>query len=234
MILRTVLICASLILLPEALLACEGRLSGMSGPSGNGGNTSPGGSTDGDQPGPPAGGSADGGSPPTIGDGGPSATASKTGEEVFAAVCAVCHGVEGQGTLLGPELQHPVPDYATWVARNGRLSETYPGDMAAYGESLVTDQQLEEIWTWLGSFPQPTTGEGLYEDYCAGCHGSDALGGRVDKRIDDKGANDLGEKVHQGAGGTNYASAILYMPGWTASEISEGEIALIAEYIATL
>jgi mono/diheme cytochrome c family protein len=108
--------------------------------------------------------------------------------------------------------------------------------MAAFAESLVTDEQLDEIWAWLASFPQPTTGEDLYLDYCAGCHGVDARGGRVGKDIQEKGAelNDLTEKVREGEGGTNFGSAVLYMPHWATDEISDDELALIGEYLTTL
>jgi mono/diheme cytochrome c family protein len=160
----------------------------------------------------------------------------KTGVEVFGLLCSTCHGPNGEGTALGPELQHPVTGFSTWVARNGRDSDSYPGPMIAYAATLVTDQQLEEIWTWLGNLPQPTTGETLYLDYCANCHGADARGGRVGQNITEKGNEllDLTEKVREGAGGTNYGTAAQYMPHWSTSEISADELSSIAGYLTTL
>ncbi|HEX2878491.1 MAG TPA: cytochrome c, partial [Polyangiaceae bacterium] len=109
-----------------------------------------------------------------------------SGQEMFVAVCAPCHGSEGQGSPLGPELQHPVADFATWVVRSGRATTSYPAAMASFAPAAVSDAQLDEIWAWLDGLPKPTDGQELYEDYCANCHGSDALGGRVGKNIDGK------------------------------------------------
>jgi mono/diheme cytochrome c family protein len=160
----------------------------------------------------------------------------KTGAELFQALCSACHGANGEGTALGPELQHPVTGFSNWVVRNGRDSGSYPGPMIAYADTMVTDQQLEEIWTWLGSLPQPTTGETLYLDYCANCHGADSRGGRVGKNIQEKGGElgDLTEKVREGEGGTNYAATAQYMPHWSTAQLSDDELALIAQHLTTL
>lgn len=217
------------------LVACTGTLEGnidgsagtssggtVNGGTGGGAGTSAGAANDA--------GPGDAGGAPPIDDAGPALS----GPELFAASCAPCHGVEGQGSPLGPELQHPVADYATWVARHGRATNTYPVPMAAYDTTLVSVEQLGEIWLWLGSFPMPSTGQGLYEDYCANCHGADALGGRVGKRIDDQEIQDVEEKVREGEGGNNFASTAQYMPHWSSAELSSNQLALIAEYITGL
>jgi mono/diheme cytochrome c family protein len=157
-----------------------------------------------------------------------------TGQAIFAGGCAPCHGADGQGTALGYELQHPVRAFATWVVRNGAPGVGFPNRMAAYAESLVSEQQLTEIWNYLAAIPQPTTGESLYLDYCANCHGADARGGAVGKDISDKGGADLLDKVRSGAGGTNYAARTRYMPGWSDLELTDAEVALIGQHIATL
>lgn len=116
----------------------------------------------------------------------PSASASSapppTGEEVYMnAGCAACHGADGQGTTLGPELQHPDRDHFTWIVRNGvntpKLEEFKNSVMIAYGTQVLTDNELDLVVEWLQSLPQPTTGAALFADYCAGCHGDDGRGG---------------------------------------------------------
>jgi mono/diheme cytochrome c family protein len=217
--------------------ACSGKLIGANDEPGADDGTA---GTSTDAGGLPAHGgqpnASDAGIEPTAGAGGTSSLQGKTGAEVYQALCAACHGPTGEGTALAPELQHPVADFSTWVVRNGRDSDGYAGPMLAYAETMVTDRQLEEIWTWLASLPQPTTGGALYLDYCANCHGTDARGGRVAKDIQEKGTEpaDLTEKVREGEGGTNYAAATLYMPHWSTAQISNDELALIAEYITTL
>lgn len=224
------------------VLACSGSLEGATdSTAGGGGNTAtqPDAGTPNSGGIPNTGGTlSDAGGEPTAGagSGGAPSLESKTGAEVFQLLCSTCHGTTGEGTALGPELQHPVAAFSTWVVRNGRDSDSYPGPMIAYPETMVTEQQLEEIWTWLGGLPQPTTGEALYLDYCANCHGANARGGRVAKNIQEKGTElgDLTEKVREGEGGTNYGAAALYMPHWSTSQISDDELTLIAEHLTTL
>lgn len=225
-------------------LACSGRLKGVSDDTlpdnGSAGSTSDAGGVAGSAQGGSAQGgetnSGDAGIEPAAGAGGTSSLQGKTGAEVYQALCAPCHGPTGEGSALAPELQHPVADFSTWVVRSGRDSDSYAGPMIAYPETIVSDQQLEEIWTWLGSLPQPTTGEALYVDYCANCHGADARGGRVGQNIQEKGNElaDLTEKVREGEGGTNYGAAAMYMPHWTTTQISNEELTLIAEHLTTL
>jgi mono/diheme cytochrome c family protein len=161
-------------------------------------------------------------------------TVPPTGQEIFRAACAPCHGQEGEGTALAYEVRHPVRPFAGWVVRNGRPGPGFPLPMAAYTPGLVSDEQLAEIWDYLGALPQPTTGKELYQDYCANCHGVDARGGSVGKGISDKGGADLLEKVREGAGGANYAARTRYMPKWTNTQLTDQEIDLIARHIATL
>jgi mono/diheme cytochrome c family protein len=218
-------------------MACSGKLTGASDAplpdNGSAGTPSDAGGFGAQGGGPHSG---DAGSEPSAGAGGTSSLQDKPGTEVYQALCAACHGPSGEGTALGPELQHPVADFSTWVVRNGRDSDSYAGPMLAYTDTMVSDQQLEEIWTWLGGLPQPTSGEALYLDYCANCHGADSRGGRVAKNIQEKGneLGDLTEKVREGEGGTNYGAAALYMPHWNTAQISNEELALIAEHLTTL
>lgn len=158
-----------------------------------------------------------------------------TGRELFAASCAVCHGPEGQGSVNAYELQHPNAGFATFVVRTGRPGLEFPGVMmAAYPPELVTDAQLDEIWTWLDSFPQPTTGEGIYRDYCQNCHGADATTGPAGQELREKTALEMIEKLREGAGGTNYALRHTYMPSLDANRLTDAEISAIATYIGSL
>lgn len=231
------------------LPACTGSIDGagaMDSGGSDGGDASSGGNSaenggataSGGVSGNSAGGNtAEGGETSTAGSAGTTASlAGLSGEEVFAGLCATCHGAQGEGSELGPELQHPVVAFSSFVARNGQTGGEYPGVMIAYPDTLVSDDQLDEIWAFLGSFPQPETGEGLWLDYCGNCHGKDGLGGRVNKDIREK-ANELGdmrEKVREGEGGNNYGAAAQYMPHWGSGEISDAEIDSIASHLGTL
>jgi mono/diheme cytochrome c family protein len=161
-----------------------------------------------------------------------------SGEEFFLSVCASCHGNEGEGTALGYELQHPVRDYSAWVVRHGRPADNpeLPGSvMVAYSIDTLSDATLEEIWDYLDAFPQPTTGEALYFDYCRNCHGEDALGGVTGVNVREPGAlAELSEKVRQGENVGNYGARTESMPAFDDSRLSDAEVQLIADHIASL
>lgn len=164
-----------------------------------------------------------------------------SGEEFYLSVCAPCHGPEGEGTALGYALQHPVRDYSTWVVRNGRPmgNPELPGSvMNAYSAETLPDETLEEIWDYLDSFPQPTTGETLYLDYCRNCHGVDALGGitGVNLSAEDKTFAEILETVREGEneGGGGPEQRSLYMPAFSESRLTDAEVQLIADHIDTL
>jgi mono/diheme cytochrome c family protein len=158
-----------------------------------------------------------------------------TGLEVFAAVCATCHGAAAEGTDRGYELRHPSRAYATFVLRHGRPGvEFVTSEMDAYPAELLGDAQLSEMWDWLDSFPQPTTGEGLYQDYCANCHGEDALGGVVDQGLDGETLTNIVDKVRAGNGDRAYAARGDYMPSWTAEQLNDAELELVADYLGGL
>ncbi len=158
-----------------------------------------------------------------------------SGVEVFAAVCANCHGSTGEGTDKGYELRHPARGYATFVVRSGRPGVEFPmSEMSAYDTSLLTVQQLEEIWDFLSDMPQPTTSEGLFLDYCANCHGADALGGVVDQDLDEEVFIDILEQVREGDGENDYAARLEYMPSRTDAELSDAEVRLISDYLSAL
>ena len=165
------------------------------------------------------------------GDGGePLPTA--TGPELYMSLCSGCHGLEGEGTALGYELRHPDRELSTWVIRNGRPGlEFEDSAMAAYGEEVFSDQQLEELYDWIDAFEQPTTGEGLYADYCASCHGTDPVaGGVIQKDIADKDFNDLQEKIRQGVG-NSIEPRTLYMSAIDAEHLSDEGIQAIADWM---
>lgn len=193
-------------------------------------------SDDGDDLSTVAEGSSGGGS--TSGDdgsGGATTHGDATGEELFASVCAPCHGIDAAGTELGYELRHPVRPYAQWVIRNGRPGDEFEASaMAAYAPDVLGGAELEKIFDYLDSFEQPTTGEGLYLDYCRNCHGIDARGGVVGVDISDKEIGDITEKVREGEGGAGYGNRIAYMPAFDAQTLTDDELTAIADYIATL
>lgn len=156
-----------------------------------------------------------------------------TGLQVYQNTCAPCHGAEGQGATNGPPIQFTSPAYATWVTRNGRAGVGYPGPMTAYTTDRVSDEHLTEIIDFLHAQTRPTTGEALYDTFCANCHGRDGQNGPASETLNGRNESSL-QEVRQGNGGTNYGARLLYMPSWTAAELSDDEVAAIDAYLAQL
>lgn len=163
-----------------------------------------------------------------------SGTVDATGEELFRESCSMCHGVDGAGSMDGPQLMSPVRAFATYVIRNGRDKQMgFKDAMAPFGGDLLSDAELARILDWLSAAPKPVAGEGLYVRFCGNCHGANAQGGRVGKDLTGN-LDEVFEKVRKGHGGTSYGARTKYMPGWLASELTDAEVAAIAAYIGSL
>ncbi len=166
-------------------------------------------------------------------DPGPDAPPVIDGKTEFLQNCATCHGPDGAGTNMGPQILDPVKPYATYVVRHGRNEMGYPGGMMLFDPTMLGDTQLNAILDWLASAPKPADGKGLYTRFCANCHGADARGGRTGKNI----RLELGEVtqlVRLGHGGTSYGARTSYMPAWPATAITDAELTLIRNYVGTL
>lgn len=151
--------------------------------------------------------------------------------DVFLQNCARCHGPDGAGTAKAPQILNPVEPYATYVVRNGRGIEMgYVDEMPAFPASQISDGELAAIMQKLGAAEKPTTGEGLYVRFCGNCHGQDAWGGRVGKGLTDE-LDELGEAIREGHGGNDYGDREEYMPAWSSSKLTNGDIALIEAYL---
>lgn len=128
-----------------------------------------------------------------------------------------------------------------WMVRNGSMARnpntTYPGPMVAMEPAFVSDAELAMIISYLNSFPQPTTGQALYEDYCANCHGADGKGAATTRDLTnlvDPLATAVPENVRGGHHPGEFNLLIEYMPAQDATVLTDAELMLIATYIETL
>src|SRR5436190_4600339 len=66
--------------------------------------------------------------------------------------CYQCHGTVGQGGLAGPRLAQTKLTLAgfTSYVRNPR-----PSNMPPYRQKVMTDQELADVYAYIGSVPPP-------------------------------------------------------------------------------
>jgi len=152
---------------------------------------------------------------------------------LFNTNCGLCHGEQGKGGLLAPEIQHPVRDYALWVVRNGRAQTSYAKPMEKVGPDMLSDAQLTLIFDYLAQPPQPTTGKALFDDYCANCHGADARGGPTDRDITGE-VGKIQELVRGGKSIGQYQMRHDSMPKFSTSLVNDAELLLIRDYVDSL
>jgi mono/diheme cytochrome c family protein len=155
------------------------------------------------------------------------------GKGLYEANCKMCHLDQGAGSPLGPEIVHPVRDYANWVVRNGRpLIAPWTKAMEKFGSDKLSDAQLTLIWDYLDQPPQPTTGAALFGDYCANCHGADGKGGPTTRPLANEGKNVL-KLVREGHNVGQYAMRHDSMPKLDTKRITDAELNLILAHVNT-
>ena len=157
-----------------------------------------------------------------------------SGEEYYTARCAGCHGFAAEGPERGYQLRRPDNGYAAYIIREGRPGVQFPNTMPAYESQHLSDSQLAELLAFLDAFEQPTTGDQLYQVYCANCHGLDGRGGPTGSDLRSTLGNEAAfiDAVRTGNSGNRYWNRFGYMPRWTDSEISNADVQAIIAYLA--
>jgi mono/diheme cytochrome c family protein len=151
------------------------------------------------------------------------------------AGCTSCHGNNGEGNSIGPEIRFTPTDYARAVVRNGRKTPANaPSLMVGFPATSLSDGDLDTINTWQNSFPKPQTGQGLYRAMCGNCHGPNmATGGSAPISIQGKSKIDVAMYVRSG-NGTDIAMRASYMPKFDETLLTPGELDMIETYLGSM
>ena len=174
-----------------------------------------------------------GGSSGSSGSSGGAGGIPSEGQALYDASCKLCHGEQGVGSPIGPELQHPVRDYASWVVRNGRTQTTYPKPMDKWGQDKLSDLQLSLIFDYLSKPPQPTSGQALFLDYCGNCHGADARGGPTGRNLLNE-VDKIEPLVRDGKNGGQFQLRKDFMPSFPSNTLNDSELKLVHDYVDSL
>ena len=153
-----------------------------------------------------------------------------TFKQKYNTLCSGCHGADGQGVAsVGPEILHPTADYTVWLVRNGRKHPQYNLAMPAYTQNQLSDNELNQIIDWLSAAPKPTTGEGLYRDYCYHCH-EDNGRGTAGHNAKGRTVSQLTTNIRNGHNLSNFGTRNKYMPKWNVNELTTSDIQKIQTY----
>lgn len=108
------------------------------------------------------------------------------GEQIFRAVCEVCHGDPWTGPPVDPSLVAGRRNSgARTCSIQGAINGTFvfPGGVPEmqFLQGVYTAAQIEDVSAFLNS--RPLSGRQRFVTTCAGCHGNDASGGRVGEDV---------------------------------------------------
>jgi mono/diheme cytochrome c family protein len=159
-----------------------------------------------------------------------------SGKRVFeSAGCAACHGAQGQGTALAPQIAPPPMAAAAVIAYVRQPT----GKMPPIPASTASDQQLADVCAFLQSVAPASTssaeslrgnadnGKKLFAAYgCYECHGRQGAGASTGARI--------------GPPAISLATVLRYvraptgqMPPYTAKVVSDQDLADIYAFLKT-
>jgi ubiquinol-cytochrome c reductase cytochrome c subunit len=165
-----------------------------------------------------------------------------TGQTVFLARCAACHGNTGQGTSQGPSLVGVGAAAADFELRTGRMPYAGPPNgQAVRKPPAFDDATIRDLVAYVASLgpgpkiPAPqlrsrdlSAGQRLFIANCAPCHGATANGGAV-------GGGALAPPLSQ-ANAVEIAEAMLVGPGQMPvfSDVSEPDRNAVVSYVTYL
>jgi ubiquinol-cytochrome c reductase cytochrome c subunit len=114
------------------------------------------------------------------------------GEQLFLTSCAACHGPQGSGTDVGPDIRGAGAALADFVLRTGRMPLADPAAPARRGPPQFDEADIQALVAYvasLGSGPaipnvvvsgaDTGLGRDLFVANCAACHGPAGGGGSV-------------------------------------------------------
>jgi len=132
--------------------------------------------------------------------------------------CAGCHGGNAQGSTNGPALVGTSQPFSAFEAVVRQGAEGMP----AFSESQISDQTLQEMYTWLqAQAPVPTPAGEREQDLwaqsgCGGCHGASAEGASAAALTGEEYSYDEFEQVvREGVEG---------MPAYSTSQINDMDL----------
>ena len=114
------------------------------------------------------------------------------GAQLFADSCSSCHGEDGGGTDNGPSLVDAGEASVHFQLTTGRMPLADPDGQTTRKDPAFDDEQIEALVDHVGNFGRGpeipevdlegadlSTGQALFIENCAACHGATGAGGAV-------------------------------------------------------
>jgi ubiquinol-cytochrome c reductase cytochrome c subunit len=115
-----------------------------------------------------------------------------SGEELFNTSCQSCHGLQGEGTEQGPNIQQVGELGADFMLRTGRMPLAQPGPQAPEKPVAYTDAEIRALVEYVGAFGDGpaipdvdiegadlANGGELFRANCQPCHNASGIGGAL-------------------------------------------------------
>jgi quinol---cytochrome-c reductase cytochrome c subunit len=181
---------------------------------------------------------------PTFASGSPSPRrADVDADALYLRDCAVCHGVDGEGSTRGPSLANVGAASAQYWLSTGRMPLAAPGDQPARGPSPYTDAEIDALVDKvadLGGRDEPiprvdlegadvARGGEIYRLNCAACHQAVGQGGALANRdappLDRSTPQQIADAVRVGPG---------QMPAFGVAAIPDDQLSDLVAYVREL
>ena len=172
------------------------------------------------------------------------------GEASYAAVCAACHGADGNSAIaVNPTLAQQHPEYLVKQLQEFKSGKRNNAVMKGFA-TMLTDEDMKNIAYWVASKPAKagfakdkdlvTLGERIYRGgiadrniaACAGCHSPNGAGIPVQyPRLSGQHADYTVAQLNTFRDGTRANSQQMTQ---VAAKLNDKEIKAVADYIAGL
>ena len=115
----------------------------------------------------------------------------EAGRNLFVTGCSSCHGLDGRGTVRGPDLRNAGAASADFYLSTGRMPLADPADQPERKPPAYSRADIDRLVAYVASLgngppipalpPGGRFGEGneLYTENCAACHSSAGAGGAL-------------------------------------------------------
>lgn len=138
-----------------------------------------------------------------------------SGATVYRMYCATCHGDSAQGlTGKGIGIKGDTANVSNYVHNGGKTMPKF---------TQITETQIKQIKDFLNSFTMPTDGAGMFQLYCASCHGDKGQGVAGSGPAIQKDTAKVSDYVHNGG------RLMAPIPA-----LNDAQIAQITKFIGTL